>query len=235
MAQALYREWFVHFRFPGNENVPMVNSPLGEIPEGWEIKKLGLIAEINYANLKNGNAPEEIFYVDISSVSTGKIDKIERIPFSEAPSRARRIVGHGDIIWSTVRPNRKSYSLILNPPKDLIVSTGFAVITAKCVPYTYIYQALTTEDFVSYLTNHAKGAAYPAVGANDFKDANILLPNKELLYLFDSIAKDIMDQKQNLLQRNANSQCTRDLLLPKLITGELDVDTLDINTEGMTT
>ena len=48
MARALYREWFVHFRFPGHENHPRVASPLGEIPQGWEVKKLAEIADLNY-------------------------------------------------------------------------------------------------------------------------------------------------------------------------------------------
>jgi type I restriction enzyme, S subunit len=228
MAQSLYREWFVNFRFPGHENVQMVDSPLGEIPEGWEVNKLGRIAEINAASIKNSSSPEEIHYVDISSVSTGQIDKIERISFSEAPSRARRIVRHGDMIWSAVRPNRRSYSLILNPPLDLIVSTGFAVISAKYAPYTYLYHALTTEDFVSYLTNHATGAAYPAVNAHDFEDANILFPPKECLESFHIITKNFFDQRHNLQQKNTNLRRTRDLLLPKLISGDLDISKLEI-------
>jgi len=231
MAQALYREWFVHFRFPGHEKVRMVDSPLGKIPEGWEVKKLGKIADINATSLKNGNSPEEIHYVDISSVSTGQVDRIELISFSKAPSRARRIVRHGDMIWSAVRPNRRSYSLILNPPPDLIVSTGFAVISSKYTPYTYLYQALTTDDFVSYLTNHATGAAYPAVTTHDFEDANILHPPKELLDLFHVIAKDFIAQKHNLLQKNLNLRFTRDLLLPKLINGRLKVNEIFISEE----
>jgi len=233
MAQALYREWFVHFRFPGHEKVRMVDSPLGEIPDGWGFKKLGRIADINAASLRNGNSPYEIYYVDISSVSTGQIDRIELIPFSEAPSRARRIVRHGDMIWSAVRPNRKSYSLILNPPPDLIVSTGFAVISAKHAPYTYIYQVLTTDDFVSYLTNHATGAAYPAVTAQDFENADILLPPKEVLELFHEITEGFFVQKHNFQQKNANLLRTRDLLLPKLISGELNVENLGIKRGNM--
>lgn len=229
MVQSLYREWFVSFRFPGHEKVPMVDSPLGMIPEGWEVSKLGRIADINAAYIKNCNSPEEIHYVDISSVSTGQIDKIELISFSEAPSRARRIVRHGDMIWSTVRPNRRSYSLILNPPPDLIVSTGFAVISAKYSPYTYLYQAVSTDDFVSYLTNHATGAAYPAVTAHNFEEATILLPPKELLESFHIITKNFFDQKHNLQQRNTNLHRTRDLLLPKLMSGEINLTRLEIN------
>jgi len=130
------------------------------VPEGGS-EKLGKIADINASSLKKGQEPDEINYIDIASVSTGQIDKIEHLAHSDAPSRARRVVKSGDIIWSTVRPNRKSYSVILNPPPNLIVSTGFAVISAKHAPYTYLYHALTTNDFVGYLTNHATGAAYP--------------------------------------------------------------------------
>ncbi|BBC23618.1 restriction endonuclease subunit S [Pseudanabaena sp. ABRG5-3] len=230
MAQMLYREWFVNFRFPDHENVKMVESELGLIPEGWKIKKLGDIASINSLSLKATNAPDEINYIDISSVSTGQIDKVETIDFANAPSRARRIVKHGDIIWATVRPNRKSYSLILNPSDNLIVSTGFAVITARKAPYTYLYKALTTDSFVDYLTNNATGSAYPAVNSSDFKNADIVIPDKFLLDKYHNIVVEMLQQKQNLQNKNINLRKTRDLLLPKLISGEIDVENLDIET-----
>jgi type I restriction enzyme S subunit len=229
MARSLYREWFVNFRFPGHEQVKMVDSELGLIPEGWEIKKLGEVADINKASIKTGDAPEGINYIDISSVSTGKIDKIEPITFSKASSRARRIVKHGDIIWATVRPNRKSYSLILNPIQDLIVSTGFAVITGRKAPYTYLYQTLTTDDFVGYLTNNATGSAYPAVNTGDFKNADVLIPRSELMDEFQNIVADIFNEKDNFLRKNANLRQTRDLLLPKIISGNINLQEIDIN------
>ena len=111
MARSLYREWFVRFRFPGHEGVRMVESAVGAVPEGWEVKALGDIADVKAAAIKKCSEPERIKYVDIWSVSPGKIDKIEPMPFAEAPGRAWRVVRHGDIIWSTVRPNRKSYAL----------------------------------------------------------------------------------------------------------------------------
>jgi len=230
MARSIYREWFVKFRFPGHEQVQMVHSELGLIPEGWEVKKLEKVADINASTIKPSNAPEEINYIDISSVSTGKIDKIEPISLSNASSRARRIVKQGDIIWSTVRPNRKSYSLILNPIPNLIVSTGFAVVTPKNAPYTYLYHALTTDNFVGYLTNNATGSAYPAVNTGDFKNAEVLIPCIELMNKFHNIVADIFSEKDNFLRKNINLRQTRDLLLPRLISGEIDVENLDINT-----
>ena len=235
MAQAIYREWFVHFRFPGHESVRMVESELGMIPEGWEVMKLGDVALVNAQSIKRGHLPVEIEYVNISSVSTGAVETTEKLKRDEAPGRARRIVQHGDIIWSCVRPNRRSYALIQSPSPHLIVSTGFAVITARSVPSTYLYHAVTTDSFVGYLTNHARGAAYPAVTAEDFEKADVLVASKPLLTRFDEIAADFYALKQVLLTKNTNLRQTRDLLLPRLVSGEVDVSELDVGVEGLWT
>ena len=230
MAQAIYRQWFVEFQYPGHEAVPLVDSgtEFGEIPQGWEVKKLGDIAKVNSESIRKENAPEQIYYVDISSVSTGQIDDIRAVDFEDAPSRARRKVKHGDVIYATVRPNRKSYSLIIQPIPDLIVSTGFAVLTAVKAPFTFLYYAITTNKFVSYLTNRAQGAAYPAVNAGDFIGAEFAIPPKSLLDIFDEIVRDMVVLKQSLLTKNANLRATRDLLLPRLVSGAVDVPDVQI-------
>ncbi len=140
MTQNLYHEWFVKFRFPGYENCQFVNSQLGSIPNDWEIVQLRDVANVNRASIQPKNAPNKIQYIDIKSVAPGRIEAVKEMQFSKAPSRARRVVRHGDIIWSTVRPNRRSFALILNPPPNLIVSTGFAVLSATEVPFTFLYQ-----------------------------------------------------------------------------------------------
>jgi type I restriction enzyme S subunit len=127
-----------------------------------------------------------------------------------------------------VRPNRKSYSLILNPEPNLIVSTGFAVITGTGIPFSYLYHAVTTEDFVGYLANRATGAAYPAVKAEDFEKAQLLRPDNGLLDRFHSVVAPMLELKDSLARKNQNLRQTRDILLPKLISGEMDVSELDI-------
>ena len=227
MAQMIYREWFVNCRFPGREKVKMVESEMGSIPETWSVDRLGSVAEVNELSIKTDDAPEHIIYIDIASVSTASIDKKEPMQFSEAPSRARRIVRHGDVIWSSVRPNRRSFALILSPELHLVVSTGFAVLTAKKVPYSYLYFATTTDSFADYLTNHATGAAYPAVNGKDFQNARLLLPPKPLLDRFHSVVADMLTIQHNLHLKNVNLRTTRDLLLPKLISGEVSVENLE--------
>ncbi|MBI5017938.1 MAG: restriction endonuclease subunit S [Deltaproteobacteria bacterium] len=232
IAQALHREWFVHFRFPGHEKVRKVESALGQIPEGWGVVKLADLAEVNASSVRRGNEPDRISYIDIASLSTGSVNEAQRYKFAEAPGRARRIVRHGDILWSMVRPNRKSYALLLNPDPDVIVSTGFAVLSPTHAPFAYLYHAVTTDDFATYLTNHATGAAYPAVNAQDFEQAQVLRPSRILLDRYQEIAEPWLEFGDHLRRKNANLRTTRDLLLPKLISGELDVSRLDVSVAG---
>lgn len=151
--------------------------PLGDIPKGWEVKKLGDIAEVNRAQINARNAPDQLHYIDISSVSPGQIDSLTTYAFNDAPGRARRIIQHGDVLWSCVRPNRRSHVQVMHPEPDTIASTGFAVLTATKVPFTFLYFATTTDDFVTFLVNNATGAAYPAVSGSTFeKETCLFLP-----------------------------------------------------------
>jgi len=221
MARSLYREWFVHFRFPGHNKVKMAPSPLGPIPQGWEVKKLGEIADLNRAQINPRTAPDEVHYIDISSVSPGQIDAIITYPFAKAPGRARRIVQHGDILWSCVRPNRRSHALVMQPNLNTIASTGFAVLTAAKVPFTFLYFATTTDDFVTFLTNSATGSAYPAVTAKTFADAVLLVPPAPLLKKFGETSIPMAEQIHILQRQTQNLRRTRDLLLPRLLSGQI--------------
>ena len=224
MARALYREWFVNFRFPGHGDQPRVSSPLGEIPQGWAVKRLSDVADVNRAQINARTAPAELKYIDISSVSPGQIDSITSYAFADAPGRARRIVRHGDVLWSCVRPNRRSHAQVMHPEANTIASTGFAVLTAKTVPFTFLYLATTTDDFVAYLTNNATGAAYPAVTAPTFEKADLLVPPVALLRRFGDATIPMAEEIHTLQRQIQNLRRTRDLLLPRLLSGQIDVE-----------
>jgi type I restriction enzyme, S subunit len=226
MARRLYREWFVHFRFPGHENRRFVDSPLGEIPEEWEVKKLATVAAVNRAQINARSAPDELHYIDISSVSPGQIETVTTFAFSDAPGRARRVVQHGDVLWSCVRPNRRSHAQVMHPEPDTIASTGFAVLTAMKVPFTFLYFATTTDDFVAFLTNNASGAAYPAVTATTFEKADLLVPPASLLKAFGDTTIPMAEEIHTLQRQTQILRHTRDLLLPRLLSGQIDVEAL---------
>jgi len=226
-ARRLYREWFVHLRFPGHESVPVKDG----VPAGWSTQKLSSIADVNKRSIGAKDRPDSILYIDISSVTPGLIGAVTPFAFANAPGRARRRVGHGDVIWSCVRPNRRSYALIWEPNEKLVASTGFAVLSASHVPFSYLYFATTTDDFVGYLEQNATGAAYPAVIAKTFEDADILVPDSSSLESFDRLVLPMLENTETLKAQNISLARARDLLLPRLMSGQLDVSSIRLPEE----
>lgn len=218
-ARLLYREWFVNMRYPGCSSL----RGTSELPEGWKIKPLAEMAVVNRASLGSKSEILDIQYVDIASVETGIVLGTSKMPYSEAPGRARRLVQHGDVIWSCVRPNRRSYALLWEPDDDVVVSTGFAVLTASNVPFSYLYFATTSDDFVAYLTNRATGAAYPAVSGKDFEEAPLLCPDSQVLQDFHERCLPMLELRSKLIRQNACLTEARDALLPKLMSGAIQV------------
>lgn len=218
-ARRLYREWFVALRFPGHERGTVVDG----VPQGWERGSLADFAVVNQSSISVKHPPESLRYVDIASVGTGVINEAAEYLFAEAPGRARRRVHHGDTIWSCVRPNRRSYALIWEPADNLIVSTGFAVLSPVSMPLTYFHLAVTTDEFVGHLTANATGAAYPAVTARDFETATIVKPAAHVLAEFERLVVPWFAQQEVLKKQIKVLQQARDALLPRLMSGALAV------------
>lgn len=205
MGQALFRHYFI------------------DNPEAkrWEEGKLGELTDINKESIGKEYPYEEIRYVDISSVSTGSIDKYETTELNSAPSRAKRIVRDGDIIWAMVRPNRRAYSLVMNPDENTIVSTGFAVLSPKKNALGFVYYLTSSRSFSDYLTLHARGAAYPAVTATDFKNAPVTQPDEKTLERFNELVIPNLRLMSELKQQIQTLTTLRDTLLPRLISGKV--------------
>lgn len=146
----------------------------------WREVRLGDCVAVNKQTLPR-DYQGKIRYIDISSVSEGVLNGYNEIEYQDAPSRARRLIEDGDIIYSTVRPNLKGYYKFNDSlMENTVVSTGFIVLSkTKYASIDYIYYYITEDSFVNYLINVAKGAAYPAVGIDDFKKAKIRVPNLE--------------------------------------------------------
>lgn len=218
-ARLLYREWFVHLRYPGHEHVKIVDG----VPEGWTVRTLGDVAETNPSSYQAKELPDEINYVDISSVATGRIVSKTLMPAKTAPGRARRRAVDGNIIWSNVRPNLRGYALVLEPEENDVFSTGFTVLAARAVPFTWLYHFVTTDIFVGHLVNHATGAGYPAVRPDDFERASVCVPPLALLKLFHEATEPNFRLVSKLEQQSRKLAEARDLLLPRLMSGEIAV------------
>jgi type I restriction enzyme S subunit len=240
IARGIFKSWFVDFdpvraKMEGKQPVGMdtatanlfpdsfEESALGLIPRGWRVGTIDEVVGLNYHSINKNYPYETIEYIDISSVTLGRLEKTTTYQLSNAPSRAKRLVTHGDTIWSGVRPNRKSYLFIHNPLPNLVVSTGFIVLTPKLIPPSYLYSWVTTEDFVYYLTLNADGSAYPAVRVDHFAEALILIAPDNIIQTFEkniSVFRDKISNNENQSRTLAN---IRDTLLPKLMSGEIRV------------
>lgn len=218
-AQRLYKHWFVDLQFPGHEDTRIVDG----VPEGWERRTLGEIATINTMSMPKDDKRQVIDYVDLSSVSKGQILNTVSFETKEAPGRARRLAKDGDVVWGMVRPNNRNYALVLHPSEAMVFSTGFAVITAITVPFTFLYNAITTDSFVGYLNNQTNGAAYPAVKPIHFEKAEIIVPSINILDCFHTKTEPLYRKIENIaIQLHLLSEA-RDRLLPKLMSGEIAV------------
>lgn len=218
-ARLLYREWFVHLRFPGHETAKIVDG----LPEGWSRARLGDICSTNKKSHKAGKLPPRLRYIDIGSVSTGRIDQATEMTAEEAPGRARRIAEDGDTIWSNVRPNLRAYALVTAPRPEDVFSTGFTVLHAETVSPYFLYLAVTTDDFVKHLENHATGVGYPAVRADDFERALVIKPGEPVMAKFHDHCQPIFAERQKLFDQNVKLTRARDLLLPRLMDGRIPV------------
>lgn len=155
---------------------------LGQVPEEWQIKKLLYVATCNDESLPESTSPSYNFeYIDISSVdSLHGVGHTEKVIFSEAPSRARRIVRRGDCIVSTVRTYLKAIAFIDFETSDVIASTGFAVIRPKRnLLSNFIAYALQSEYFIDTVCSQSTGVSYPAINASDVMHIKIAVPPLE--------------------------------------------------------
>lgn len=191
-----------------------------------DVAKLSDIADVN----KSKVAPNDgwLKYIDISGVSRGKIGTYSRIPWSQAPGRARRRIRPGDTIWSTVRPGRRSFALVMDDDDELVASTGFAVLTPKFIGPALLYGLVTRHEFVDYLESVAEGSAYPAVKSDRFARANVPLPPQSVI---DSYERDAIALRRRAHAAEVENRVLaelRDTLLPRLVSGELRVKDVEV-------
>ena len=236
MARALFKDWFVDFgpvraksegRDPGLPQsladlfpARIVDSDLGEMPEGWKAGTAADLSDLNPETWAKGRRPAEMRYVDLSNTKRGRIEAITPYTAAEAPSRAQRVLRPGDTIVGTVRPGNGSYALVSE--SGLTGSTGFAVLRPKAAEFTaFVYLATTSADSIDALAHLADGAAYPAVRPEVVAATPIVRPDSKVLARFSSAAGALLRSSAHSEKESRTLVALRDLLLPKLISGEI--------------
>ncbi|MEI7810964.1 MAG: restriction endonuclease subunit S [Ignavibacteria bacterium] len=170
----------------------------------WKECKLGDVISSNNQSIGTNYSFDKILYLDTGSITEGKIENFQKYNLSDAPSRAKRLVKNNDIVYSTVRPIQKHYGFIINPPKNLVVSTGFSVIETniKLAEPLYIYYYLSSDSIVETLDVIAEGAtsAYPSLKPSDIENLWVFLPSLPEQKAIASVLSSL-DNKIDLLHR----------------------------------
>ena len=223
MAQAIYKEWFVNFRFPGHEKVKFVDSSLGNLPTGkagiperWERKNLNEIA-----NIVMGQSPKSEFYNSEGiglPFHQGVTDFGFRFPSHNTfCSVENRIAEKYDILFSVRAPVGR----INVANTKMIIGRGLSAIHHKndlqSFLFYYLKNIFTKEDTIG------SGAIFNSVTKEDMHNIKIINPNNDIEKKFDELVKPLDLQIENLNSKISNLRKTRDLLLPKLMSGEVKI------------
>jgi type I restriction enzyme, S subunit len=211
MARAIYREWFVQFRYPGHEDAIFVDSPLGTIPENWGVRRLGDVIELRYGkSLKKEERRGGTVAVLGSSGVVGWHDEA----FVSGPAV---IVGRKGNVGSITWVDGDSWP----------IDTTYYVVTE--LPLRYVVEQLRLTQF---LNTHA---AVPGLSREQAYSRPFLLPEKRVMDQFAAVSEDLASEGSALRTQLEHLASIRDLLLPRLMSGKIDVSSLDLGTlaEGL--
>ena len=235
VAHALYREWFVNFRFPGHEKVRLDDSPLGKIPEGWEVK---LLADVS-TRITDGS------HSSPKSVDEGypmaSVKDMTDWGFNEDSCRRIGKSDYDKLVKMDCKPllndvliakdgSYLKHAFVIEEEKELVVLSSIAILRPdlqRILPHILCLY-LRQPEIRARLSGYVSGVALPRIILKDFAKFLVLVPPTPLQEQFIGLAGPTACTIHTLTKKNTVLRRTRDLVLPKLICGELDVSELDI-------
>lgn len=225
MAQRLYREWFVHFRFPGYENVKMVDSELGMIPEKWKSGCLADIAQNHRKSIKKADRGNYKYYLPIDCLPRKSLLLRDVRPISEAESSLTEFC-EGDIIMGAMRVY--FHKVISAPFSGLTRSTCFVIRPLIDTYSSYLLMTLYQNESIEYANTISVGATMPYVIWETFSKMRVIIPSLDIAKKYNDVVHPIIKEIKRVYFQNANLCKTRDHLLPRLISGDIDVSKIEM-------
>ncbi|GAA0516037.1 restriction endonuclease subunit S [Deinococcus depolymerans] len=229
MARALYREWFVEYRYPSHEQDEFSEDEQGRRPDEWSWVPMPFAIDIDPKTKVAKDGLKS--FVPMSSLSEDSmiINDIEK---RSGNSGAK--FKNGDTLFARISPcleNGKTgyVNFLPDDSSTAFGSTEYIVMRSRLVCPEYVYLLSRLPEFRSHAEASMSGATgRQRVKSESFANYMIALPPSHLIKSFEALTKPLFDAIFNLASRSANLRRTRDLLLPKLVSGELDVSTLDV-------
>ena len=215
MARNLYREWFGQFRFPNHAKTPMVDSPLGKIPKGWEVKPFGEVADITMGLSPKGDTYNEVG--NGTPLVNGPVEFGERftkqVKWTTAPNK---VCTKGDLVVCVRGSTTGKY---VKSDGEYCLGRGVCGISSK-------YQSfvdLLFENELHALLGQTSGSTFPSWTGPQLKNHPVVFPPQKLLIPFDGLTRPMSAAMFEYSRQIENLRKTRDLLLPRLLSGQINV------------
>ncbi|MGF7047771.1 type I restriction enzyme S subunit [Paenibacillus sp. DS2015] len=230
-AQQIYKEWFVRFHFPGFESAHFSKG----IPYGWEVKKISEIVEVidgdrgtNYPNQNEMFDEGYCLFLNAGNVTKNGFD-YSRNTFitKDKDSKLRNGKLNRDDIVITTRGTVGNVALYNSfvPYNNVRINSGMVIVRPinSVTNISFLYLLLRSSSVQQLITLFSSGSAQPQLPIKDMKRIKVLIPSIELLTAFEVVVKPILDSISSNMAKNQNLIKQRDLLLPRLMSGKLEV------------
>jgi type I restriction enzyme S subunit len=231
MARAFYREWFVHFRFPGHESVPRVASPLGEIPQGWEVVSINDVCQ----RVTDGSHSSPRSVVDGLPMASSKdmhdwgltletCRFITREDFDDLVRNGCKPM-RGDVLVTKDGANYLKYIFVNRAEQDVVLLSSIAILRPNARINPHLLAAILRHpENKDRLKNYVTGAAIPRIILKDFKRFQFVLPSVQVQTKWAQLAEPMSEMCWCLVDTIRKLRHTRDLLLPRLLSGQIEID-----------
>lgn len=209
-----------------------VSNHSADLPDGWIEVKVGDVVEKTGQRDPSRNPTKRFKYVDVSSVSNESLSITGYIEYEgkNAPSRARKAIKDGDVLFATVRPSLKRVATVPRELDDEICSTAFCVLRAKAdvVDPEFLFFVTVNDSFVDRVTEHQRGSSYPAVTDNNIKEEFILLPPLAEQRAIAHVLRTVQRAKESTEKVIASTRQLKQSLMRHLFThGPVPIDQAD--------
>lgn len=236
MARLLYKEWFVHFRFPGHSDVDLISSDIGLIPKHWTVSCLNEEIKLQRQNIKPYEFADEAF--DHYSIPAFDGDRRPSIDFGAEIRSGKYLLSGKSILVSKLNPRfpRIWRADATSGSRRAVASTEFLVLAQPTRwPLAFVYGLTSSSGFVGALVSIAGGTStsHQRVKPADVMAMAIVAPPPELVANYASAVEPMLRLADVLLRQVEVVRKSRDLLLPRLVSGELDVSDLDAELEAV--
>ena len=236
MARLLYREWFVRFRFPGHQDIELVDTDFGHVPKGWTTSCLDSEVELRKQNIKpHKYVDEEFDHYSIPAFGSGRRPSID----SGADIRSGKYLLKGQsVLVSKLNPRlpRIWRADATGGRRRAVASTEFLVLADPTRwPLAFVYELVSSTEFTSALAATAGGTStsHQRVKPADVMAMTVADPPLELVKMYAEAAEPMLSLADVLLRQVEVLREARELLLPRLVSGELDISHLDLELEAV--